>query len=223
MSPLAEESAHPVACLYCSVACLYLLDEFLWKMMKHSGILAGLILAAFLPQGSSSKILVTEYEDQVFVTCNTSIVHLEGTAEVWFAKNKTLNLGKGILDPRGVYMCNGTEKLAKEEFTLQVYYRTIPWDEGRNGSNKVITISLKLCQNCVELDSATMAGVIITDLIATLLLALGVYCFAGHETGRLSGVSHIQALLRNEQLYQPLRDRDDAQYSHLGGNWSRNK
>lgn len=33
-----------------SVACLYLLDEFLWKM-EHSRILAGLILAAFLPQG----------------------------------------------------------------------------------------------------------------------------------------------------------------------------
>lgn len=34
----------------CSVACLYVLDEFLWKM-EHSRILAGLILAAFLPQG----------------------------------------------------------------------------------------------------------------------------------------------------------------------------
>ncbi|OBS58519.1 hypothetical protein A6R68_10384 [Neotoma lepida] len=135
--------------------------------MEHSGILAGLILAAFLPQGSSFKISVTEYEDQVFVTCNTSIMHLEGTAEVWFAKNTTLNLGKGILDPRGLYKCNGTEQLAKEVSTIQVYYR--------------------MCQNCVELDSATVAGVIITDLIATLLLALGVYCFAGHETGRLPG------------------------------------
>lgn len=43
-----------------------------------------------------------------------------------------------------------------------------------------------VCQNCVELDSATLAGIVITDVIATLLLALGVYCFAGHETGRLS-------------------------------------
>lgn len=47
-----------------------------------------------------------------------------------------------------------------------------------------------------------MAGVIITDLIATLLLALGVYCFAGHETGRLSGAADTQVLLKNEQLYQ---------------------
>lgn len=32
------------------VACLYLLDEFLWKM-DHNGILASLILATVLPQG----------------------------------------------------------------------------------------------------------------------------------------------------------------------------
>ncbi|XP_038178968.1 T-cell surface glycoprotein CD3 delta chain isoform X2 [Arvicola amphibius] len=127
--------------------------------MEHSRILAGLILAAFLPQGSFFKIEVTEHEDQVFVNCNTSFVYVEGTVEAWFAKNKTLNLGKGILDPRGVYKCNGTEKLAKEVSTIQIYYRT----------------------------------------------------------------SNIQALLKNEQLYQPLRNRDDTQYSSLGGNWPRNK
>uniref|UniRef100_A0A5F5PV00 T-cell surface glycoprotein CD3 delta chain n=1 Tax=Equus caballus TaxID=9796 RepID=A0A5F5PV00_HORSE len=32
-----------------------------------------------------------------------------------------------------------------------------------------------------------------------------------------------QALLRNDQLYQPLRDRSDAQYSRLGENWPRKK
>ncbi|KAF6332704.1 CD3d molecule [Rhinolophus ferrumequinum] len=32
-----------------------------------------------------------------------------------------------------------------------------------------------------------------------------------------------QALLRNDHLYQPLRDRNDAQYSRLGENWPRNK
>lgn len=171
--------------------------------MEHNGILVSLILATVLPQGSPFKIEVTEYEDKVFVNCNTSIRHLDGSVERWLTKNKSLILGKGILDPRGMYMCNGTEELAKVVSTVQVYYR--------------------MCQNCVELDSATMAGAIITDLIATLLLALGVYCFAGHETGRLSGAADTQVLLKNEQLYQPLRDRDDAQYSRLGGNWPRNK
>uniref|UniRef100_A0A8C5V396 CD3 delta subunit of T-cell receptor complex n=1 Tax=Microcebus murinus TaxID=30608 RepID=A0A8C5V396_MICMU len=81
----------------------------------------------------------------------------------------------------------------------------------------------QVCQNCVELNPASLAGIIITDIIATLLLALGVYCFAGHETGRLSGAADIQALLRNDQVYQPLRDREDVQYSRLGGNWPQNK
>ncbi|XP_076781072.1 T-cell surface glycoprotein CD3 delta chain [Arvicanthis niloticus] len=171
--------------------------------MNHNGILVSLILATVLPQGRPFRIEVTEYEDKVFVNCKTNITLLDGTVEGWFAKNKTLNLGKGILDPRGMYLCDGADEVTKEVSTIQVYYR--------------------MCQNCVELDSVTMAGVVITDLIATLLLALGVYCFAGHETGRLSGAADIQALLKNEQLYQPLRDRDDAQYSRLGGNWPRNK
>lgn len=64
---------------------------------------------------------------------------------------------------------------------------------GRDGSLILKTLHLSfglpfptVCQNCVELDSATLAGIVITDIIATVLLALGVYCFAGHETGRLS-------------------------------------
>ncbi|XP_021493638.1 T-cell surface glycoprotein CD3 delta chain [Meriones unguiculatus] len=170
--------------------------------MEHIGLLAVLLLAV-LPQGSPFKITVDEHEDQVFLTCNTSIVHLQGTVEEWFAKNKTLKLGKGILDPRGVYTCNGTDDMKNMVSTIQVYYR--------------------MCQNCVELKSATVAGIILADLTITLFLALGVYCFEGHETGRLSGAADFQALLKNEQLYQPLRDRDDAQYSRLGGNWSRHK
>ncbi|XP_008849120.1 T-cell surface glycoprotein CD3 delta chain isoform X1 [Nannospalax galili] len=171
--------------------------------MEHSRILASLIMAAFLSQVSSFKILVEELEDQVFVNCNTSIKWVEGTMGTQLSKNKKMNLGKRILDPRGVYKCEGTEDMKNKLSTVQVYYR--------------------MCQSCVELDRGTLAGLIITDLIATLLLALGVYCFSGHETGRLSGAADTQALLRNEQLYQPLRDHDDAQYSRLGVNWPRNK
>lgn len=83
-----------------------------------------LTMVSFL-SGSPFKIEVIEYEDKVFVNCNTSIRHLDGTVEGWLAKNKTLNLGKGILDPRGMYMCNGTEELAKEVSAVQVYYRSM--------------------------------------------------------------------------------------------------
>lgn len=78
--------------------------------------------------GSPFKITVTEHEDKVFVNCNTTVTHLSGTVEKWLEKNKTLNLGKGILDPRGVYTCSWTEELAKEVPTVQVYYRsTCSW------------------------------------------------------------------------------------------------
>uniref|UniRef100_A0A8C4PHY2 CD3d molecule n=1 Tax=Equus asinus asinus TaxID=83772 RepID=A0A8C4PHY2_EQUAS len=82
--------------------------------------------------------------------------------------------------------------------------------------------SLTVCQNCVELDSATLAGIVITDIIATLLLALGVYCFAGHETGRLPRGKWKG----HSSLLQPSKDpsnRSDAQYSRLGENWPRKK
>ncbi|KAF5921220.1 T-cell surface glycoprotein CD3 delta chain [Diceros bicornis minor] len=175
------------------------MGEFSWKM-KHCRFLAGLILAALLSQVSPFEISVEEIEDRVVLTCNTGITLLEGTNGTWY--NGSVNLGKRILDPRGVYSCDKADEKAKRSI-VQVYYR--------------------MCQNCVELDSATLAGIVITDIIATLLLALGVYCFAGHETGRLPRAADAQALLRNDQLYQPLRDRNDAQYSRLGENWPRNK
>ncbi|KAM8818404.1 T-cell surface glycoprotein CD3 delta chain isoform 1-T3 [Rhynchonycteris naso] len=171
--------------------------------MEHSSFLAGLILAAFLSQVSPEHILVEELEDKVFLNCNKSVTWQEGTIGIPVSGNKSLDLGKRILDPRGIYKCNDTYKGNIKIATVQIYYR--------------------MCQNCVELDSATLAGIVVTDIIATLLLALGVYCFAGHETGRLPKAADTQALLRNDQLYQPLRDRNDAQYSHLGENWPRNK
>ncbi|XP_037592625.1 T-cell surface glycoprotein CD3 delta chain isoform X2 [Cebus imitator] len=127
--------------------------------MERSMFLSGLVLVTLLPQVSPFKIPVEELEDRVFVNCNTSITWVEGTMGTPLANNTSLDLGKGILDPRGMYQCNGTEKYAGKVSTVQVYYRT----------------------------------------------------------------ADTQALLRNDQVYQPLRDRDDAQYSRLGGNWPRNK
>ncbi|XP_006833935.1 PREDICTED: T-cell surface glycoprotein CD3 delta chain isoform X1 [Chrysochloris asiatica] len=171
--------------------------------MEQSKFLVGLILATLLLQVSFCKINVEEHEDKVILTCGNNITWIEGTKGNPISDNKHLDLGKRILDPQGMYKCNGTGDEAGKEYSVEVYYR--------------------MCQNCVELDSATLAGIIITDLIATLLLALGVYCFAGHETGRFSGAADTQTLVRNDQLYQPLRDRDDAHFSHIGRNWPQNK
>lgn len=82
-------------------------------------------LIMFFLLGNFFKIEVTEHEDKVFVNCNTSVERLEGMVEAWFAKNKTLNLGKGILNPRGLYKCIGTGDLTKEVSTVQIYYRSM--------------------------------------------------------------------------------------------------
>lgn len=170
--------------------------------MERSRFLAGLTLATLLSHVSPFLEFVEELEDKVFLNCTGNITWLEGTMGNLLPDNQTLDLGKRVLDPRGAYMCSGAQETGVS-YTLQVYYR--------------------MCQNCVELDPATLAGIIVTDVLATLLLALGVYCFAGHETGRLSRAADTQALLRNDQLYQPLRDRNNAQYSHLGESWPRNR
>ncbi|XP_054295433.2 T-cell surface glycoprotein CD3 delta chain isoform X5 [Pongo pygmaeus] len=127
--------------------------------MEHSTFLSGLVLATLLSQVSPFKITVEELEDRVFVNCNTSIMWVEGTVGTLLSDVTRLDLGKRILDPRGIYTCNGTDIYKDKESTVQVHYRT----------------------------------------------------------------ADTQVLLRNDQVYQPLRDRDDAQYSRLGGNWARNK
>uniref|UniRef100_G1TP12 T-cell surface glycoprotein CD3 delta chain n=1 Tax=Oryctolagus cuniculus TaxID=9986 RepID=G1TP12_RABIT len=162
----------------------------------------GIVAVVFLPLVSPDHIHVEELEDSVFLSCNTSIKWMEGTEGILLADNTTLNLGK---HPRAA-LGSRDDCLALKTLSIAC-----------------LPASPTVCQNCVELDSATLAGIVITDIIATLLLALGVYCFSGHETGRLSGAADTQALLRNDQLYQTLQDRDDAQYSRIGGNWARNK
>ncbi|XP_054989231.1 T-cell surface glycoprotein CD3 delta chain [Sorex araneus] len=134
--------------------------------MGLCGALAGLLLAALLSQ-AHSKITVEETEDKVFLRCKNDIKWLEGTMGKHMSENRTMDLGKSILDPRGQYQCNEVEGKDSKLFTVQIYYR--------------------MCQSCVELDVTSLSGILIANIIATLLLALGVYCFAGHETGRLSG------------------------------------
>ncbi|NXJ51812.1 CD3D protein, partial [Spizaetus tyrannus] len=67
-------------------------------------------------------------------------------------------------DPRGVYTCeleNG-----KERSDLQVHYR--------------------MCQNCIEVDAPTISGIVVADVVATIFLAVAVYCITGQDKGRMS-------------------------------------
>ncbi|NWX91985.1 CD3D protein, partial [Nothoprocta pentlandii] len=59
-----------------------------------------------------------------------------------------------------------------------------------------------VCQNCIELDAATISGIVVADVVATVFLAIAVYCISGHDKGRLSRASDRQNLIANDQLYQ---------------------
>ncbi|KFV10128.1 T-cell surface glycoprotein CD3 gamma chain, partial [Tauraco erythrolophus] len=108
-----------------------------------------------------------------------------------------LDLGAVHDDPRGIYTCvtgtgTGTEQRSAP---LQVHYR--------------------MCQNCIEVDAPTISGIVVADVVATVFLAVAVYCITGQDKGRMSRASDRQNLIANEQVYQPLGERDDGQYSRL--------
>ncbi|XP_028564687.2 T-cell surface glycoprotein CD3 gamma chain-like [Podarcis muralis] len=102
--------------------------------------------------------------------------------------NSSLSLGDILDDPRGVFECSSAR--------LQVFVR--------------------MCQNCIRLDVAAIMGILLASIVATFFLAVGVYCIAAGEPGRRSQASDKQTLLANEQLYQPLGERNNGQYSHIG-------
>ncbi|NXT76827.1 CD3D protein, partial [Zapornia atra] len=81
-------------------------------------------------------------------------------------------------DPRGLYTCT----FNKESRSIHLYYR--------------------MCQNCIEVDAPTISGIVVADVVATVFLAVAVYCITGHDKGRLSRASDRQNLIANEQVYQ---------------------
>ncbi|XP_070283059.1 T-cell surface glycoprotein CD3 gamma chain [Myotis yumanensis] len=175
--------------------------------MEQGKRLVSLILAISLLQGTIAQSkqgnhLITVNDNQedgsVLLTCN-----LEGKDIKWFkdgkevvtTNGKTWNLGSSLKDPQGTYWCRGS---ANNSQSLHVYYR--------------------MCQNCIELNASTVSGFVFAEIFSIFFLAVGVYFIAGQDGVRQSRASDKQTLLSNDQLYQPLKDREDDQYSHLQGN-----
>ncbi|XP_011384695.1 T-cell surface glycoprotein CD3 gamma chain [Pteropus vampyrus] len=176
--------------------------------MEQGKHLAGLILAISLLQGiiaqsEQGKLSITVDENQedgsVLLICkleDKNIKWYKDRKEIISLQNKnTWNLGSRLKNPRGTYWCSTANNSSE---TLQVYYR--------------------MCQSCIELSAATVSGFVFAEIISIFLLAVGVYLIAGQDGVRQSRASDKQTLLSNDQLYQPLKDREDDQYSHLQGN-----
>ncbi|TFK01977.1 ADP-ribosylation factor 1 isoformX1 [Platysternon megacephalum] len=160
-----------------------------------SVIMVGFIIKGVVIQGSTAKDVIVERRGRdVVLKCERE--KNDQTAIEWWKdgisilENGTeLILGAEADDPRGVYRCT-------DAHPVQVYFR--------------------MCQNCIELDAATISGIVVADVIATVFLAIAVYCITGQDSGRHLQASDRQNLIANEQLYQPLGERDNEQYSRLG-------
>uniref|UniRef100_A0A8C3UEU7 Ig-like domain-containing protein n=1 Tax=Catharus ustulatus TaxID=91951 RepID=A0A8C3UEU7_CATUS len=163
------------------------------QLLSAWALLASLAMASWGVRGESTPIYVKEFSGKVFLEC----VREQGSANITWWKDGSsvgheaqLDLSSVYDDPRGLYMC----ETGKKKNILQVHYR--------------------MCQNCIEVDAPTISGIVIADVLATLFLAVAVYCISGHDRGHTSRASDRQNLLANE-LYQPLGEREDGQYSRL--------
>uniref|UniRef100_A0A8B9TJK1 CD3 gamma/delta subunit Ig-like domain-containing protein n=1 Tax=Anas platyrhynchos TaxID=8839 RepID=A0A8B9TJK1_ANAPL len=73
----------------------------------------------------------------------------------------------------------------------------------------------RMCQNCIEVDAPTISGIVVADVIATVLLMVAVYCISGQDKGRMSRGEGRALLAACASLGAPLGERDDGQYSRL--------
>ncbi|CAN8199065.1 unnamed protein product [Coccothraustes coccothraustes] len=162
------------------------------KALSAWGLLASLAVASWGVRGESGGIFVKEFSGKVFLEC----VRSQGKNITWWRDGSVvgheaqLDLSGVYDDPRGLYLCETGDKRS----SLQVHYR--------------------MCQNCIEVDAPTISGIVIADVVATLFLAVAVYCITGHDRGHTSRASDKQNLISNE-LYQPLGEREEEQYSRL--------
>ncbi|XP_005328382.2 T-cell surface glycoprotein CD3 gamma chain [Ictidomys tridecemlineatus] len=182
--------------------------------MEQGKGLTRFILATILLQGAVAqskkeyhliKVNDNREDGSVLLTCDLTDKYIQ-----WFkdspntlvqnTSEKTFNIGSNAKDPQGIYWCGGSNNISRP---FQVYYR--------------------MCQNCIELNAATVSGFIFAEIISIFFLAVGVYFIAGQDGVRQSRASDKQTLLPNDQLYQPLKDREDDQYSRLQGNHQRKK
>ncbi|XP_078415328.1 T-cell surface glycoprotein CD3 delta chain-like isoform X2 [Cetorhinus maximus] len=79
-------------------------------------------------------------------------------------------------------------------------------------------VFIKLCRNCVELDPGTISGIVVGDIIATVFIALAIYCVTSSYKGKASQVSEKQSLVPHDHndVYQHLGNRrGSCEYSQL--------
>ncbi|XP_064158631.1 T-cell surface glycoprotein CD3 delta chain-like isoform X2 [Anguilla rostrata] len=88
--------------------------------------------------------------------------------------------------------------------------------------NVKILVKFRTCDNCVDLDVGTVAGIVVGEVIATALIGVAVYLLASQPQGKVyrqaNKASDRQNLIQNQQndsTYQPLSHGNASEYSQL--------
>uniref|UniRef100_UPI00398EDBB4 T-cell surface glycoprotein CD3 delta chain-like isoform X1 n=1 Tax=Pristiophorus japonicus TaxID=55135 RepID=UPI00398EDBB4 len=80
-------------------------------------------------------------------------------------------------------------------------------------------IFIKLCRNCVDIEPGTIVGIVIGDLVATILIAVAVYFISIPAKVKIHQASDRQMLVLNEAnnaLYSGINESERQPYSSLG-------
>ncbi|XP_059813004.1 T-cell surface glycoprotein CD3 delta chain-like isoform X2 [Hypanus sabinus] len=158
--------------------------------MQFSKILVFIVVgAAFLLFGNSDgTVVIKEQSSGITLQCPN--------AGEWEKDGVSL-AGK---------MDNGNVKLTRLSDTDTGEYTCI---DGQQKSSAFVFV--KLCKNCVQLDPNTISGIVIGDLIATIFIAVAIYCVV--SSNKASGNRSIS---HNNDLYQELANRrGSSEYSQL--------
>ncbi|XP_061074404.1 T-cell surface glycoprotein CD3 delta chain-like [Conger conger] len=85
-----------------------------------------------------------------------------------------------------------------------------------------ILVKFRTCDNCIALDTGTVVGIIVGEVVATLLIGWAVYLLASQPQGKVfnqaNKASDRQNLIQNQQndsTYQQLSHGNSSEYSHL--------
>uniref|UniRef100_A0ACB8EYQ5 Uncharacterized protein n=1 Tax=Sphaerodactylus townsendi TaxID=933632 RepID=A0ACB8EYQ5_9SAUR len=135
-------------------------------------IVQGIVVTGNSDQGVS--IQVKHKRNGIYLFCRTGkdskvLNWTKDGKDIGSANEKELLVGSAVDDPRGLYQCNSE----KANGSLQLYFR--------------------MCQYCVQLNSAVVIGMVAAEVVATALLVAAVWCLAAQEPGRRS-----QALLTSK-------------------------
>ncbi|XP_038830136.1 T-cell surface glycoprotein CD3 delta chain-like [Salvelinus namaycush] len=152
------------------------------------------------------KIKVEESSDKIIVTCldgyqfqSTNI-----TAQTLEYKDENTN----------EYVCEKDKAPVSDE------------DQGKDQVK--IYVKFRTCDNCIELDTTAAVGMVVGDLVATVLIGVAVYSIAsqpkaklitGKKTSSKMGLINNEASANEDPIgnYQPLNKRrmDKSEYSTL--------